>query len=376
MATDQHLNRVQIRRFRGLSELDLDGLGGFNVLLGANDVGKTSVLEAVFLLTGFVNLQLPLTVQRWRNLPINKIDDFETLFRDLDPERPIDLVGHSGGAFVRRSLKISVPYTEMELAMDASASTGGENGSSQKPEDAREAADQSSSIISSGRRVLRYDATVQPREGEHSSFSAVLVVEGDRFHVKNSDRPGDQPTIAARYVTPSPEYDGRAIGDLIVRKQTARLVRFLKVINPRIRSIAVSGDIAYVDTGLDRMVPLNVFGSGMLRATTILSHCILANERLLLVDELENGLHHAAVRPLLEALLTLSREQHVQVFAATHSEAVLENLLAVLGEGEFSEHRASTHCFTLQRDREGCVRPYRYEYEQFEHCVRNGIEIR
>ena len=376
MKTDQHLNRVEIRRFRGLSELDLCGLGRFNLLLGANDVGKTSVLEAVFLLTGFVNLQLPIRVQDWRSLPIDTIDHFRTLFHDLDPERPIDLVGHSAGAVVHRWLKISAPYTEMELAADSSASAGSGNGSSRKPGSAGEVADQSSSIITAGPRVLRYDVTVQRRKGEPSLFSATLRAEGDRFHVANRGKPEDQPTISARYVTPRPGYDGRAIGDLIVRKQTAQLVNFLKIINSRIRDVAVNGDIAYVDTGLERMVPLNVFGSGMLRAATILSHCMLANERVLLVDELENGLHHAAVRPLLEALLVLSRDQGVQVFATTHSEAVLESLLDVLGKDGFSEHRSTTHCFTLQRDREGHVRPYRYEYEQFEHCVRHGIEIR
>ena len=52
MTTRQHLERIEIRRFRGLSKLHLDKLGNFNLLLGANDVGKTSVLEAIFLLTG------------------------------------------------------------------------------------------------------------------------------------------------------------------------------------------------------------------------------------------------------------------------------------------------------------------------------------
>ena len=60
----------------------------------------------------------------------------------------------------------------------------------------------------------------------------------------------------------------------------------------------------------------------------------------------------------------------------THSVSLLQTLLDVLAADRFGPHRAVTNCYTLQRDSEGHVRPYRYEYEQFEHCVRHGIEIR
>ena len=376
MTNQQHLDRVEIRRFRGLSDLDLDGLGRFNVLLGANDVGKTSVLEALFLLTGFGNLHLPLQVQRWRNLPIDRFDHLEALFHQMDADGSIELVGHSGGPVVCRSLKISAPYTELEFDAESPASAGSGDGRTPSSGSVGTAAGQSSSLVSARRRLLRYDAAIQPRDGEPVSFRATLRFQRGGLEAKRSVEPSDEMIISARYVTPRVGYDAHSIGELIVRKQIAPLVQFLRVINPRVTDVAASGDLVYVDVGLDRMVPLNVFGSGMARAATIVSLCVLGDERLLLLDELENGLHHAAVRPLLKTLLLLSREQDMQVFVTTHSVAVLQSLLDVLGDDGFSDHRSTTHCYTLQRDREGHVRPYRYEYAQFEHCVRHGIEIR
>ena len=124
------------------------------------------------------------------------------------------------------------------------------------------------------------------------------------------------------------------------------------------------------------MMPLNMFGSGMIRAAMILSPCILGNELIILIDELENGLHYQAIPPLLKSLLRLSSERHVQIFATTHSLELLKGLQQVLSQNQFSENQQTTHCYTLQRDEQGLVRSYRYEYDQFEHCIAHGIEIR
>jgi DNA replication and repair protein RecF len=45
------LERLQLRGLRSVSEAALDLHPGFNVLIGANGAGKTSVLEAIFLLS-------------------------------------------------------------------------------------------------------------------------------------------------------------------------------------------------------------------------------------------------------------------------------------------------------------------------------------
>jgi len=119
---------VEIRRFRGLQELDLEKLGRLNIVLGPNDVGKTSVFEAIFLLTGIKNLQLPLTVQSQRNLPKTKSDDLRLLFHGLDPDQPIDLAGHSLGVTACHRLSFSARHEEIEISADPLArANGGED---------------------------------------------------------------------------------------------------------------------------------------------------------------------------------------------------------------------------------------------------------
>ncbi|MDE0221274.1 MAG: AAA family ATPase [Spirochaetaceae bacterium] len=368
---DDRLHAIEIRRFRGLAQLELDGLGAFNLLLGANDIGKTSVLEAVFLLAGFADVQSPVRLQNWRNLLVQDFDDLGLLFHGLDVDAPVALTAHSDGPVKRRTLEISAAAT----ARGVEAQQAG-NGSASSMTSAVHNGDQSSSTVAAGARVLRYDATVEPRQGSPTYFAATLEVSDGDLRAASSGTPAAEPTISARYIGPRTEYDGAVIADVTVDKKADRLIRYLRAINPRVQSVATNGNVAYVDVGLERMIPLNMYGSGVTRAAMMLAPCIAGNERILLIDELENGLHHAAMVPLLQALLTLTHEQRLQVFATTHSIAPLESLRLALNDERFSAFRDIISCYSLQRDQDGLVRPYRYDYAQFEHCIARGIEIR
>ncbi len=378
MTKGQHLEQVKILRYRGLSDLKLDRLGKFNLLLGSNDVGKTSVLEAIFLLTGISNLDLPMGVQGWRELPIKKFEDLRLLFHNLDPDHPIEIECRSHGAVKWRHLKISARVNEIEISAETPFGKGGGNSNSHMRERSMPNASQASSVIPPGRQLLNYVGSIQFRQGETSTFLGTIRVNEGTIELKgdSSTKSANELTLPARYVSPGPGYDADAFGALVIRKKVARLVSFMQNINDRIADISTSGNLVYADIGLDQMVPLNVFGSGMVRAVNILAHLMLGNERLLMIDELENGLHYTAVNPLLRVLLSLSQDSDVQVIASTHSVGVLKSLLDVLGEDKFAKHRSTTLCYSLQRDCNRRVHPYRYDYEQFEHCIEHGVEIR
>ena len=377
MADNQHIDKIEISGFRGLERLELDELGAFNLLLGANDVGKTSVLEAISLLSGLAYPSFPVSLQNWRNLRVNDFADLAPLFHDLHVDTPIRLAAHSSGAVELQELTYVAEQEKSGVDIGMQHMANGGNGSTQGIRSTWQASDASFSKAFAGPRVLRYNATVKPRQGELWSFSnAIRVAPGGNIQFVEPVNPVSTQTIGGRYVTAAPGYASDVIGNVTIRKKADRLVKFLQIINPRIANIAVNGNIAYADTGLDKMIPLNMFGDGMTRAAMILSLCILGNEQVLLIDELEYGLHHTAVLSLLKTLLALSQEQGIQVFATTHSIAVLESLQQALREEAFSGHQATTNCYALQRDKDGLVRPYRYDYEQFDHCIQHGIEIR
>ena len=373
MTDTRRFRELCVRHFKGLDSIELEDLGCFNILLGANDVGKTSLLEGVFLLTGLSNLQLPITIQNLRNFVVQAFDDLSYYFHRLDIDTPIELSAKS----YQEQRKLSISASEAGVADEVTIQRvrGGGNGA--KAQQLREEAAEVrlSSSVAKGARALRYDGVIETPNGR-SVFTGELKVSSANDIQFEPKPDGGKMIIPARIFGTTAEYDGQAIADVVVNKKEVELLEILRRINPQIERIGIKGNVAYLDVGLEKMIPLNMFGSGMIRAANILAHCLLGNLKILLIDEIENGLHYNGIVSLLKALLTLSSQREIQIFATTHSLAILEGVQEVLAAQEFEKVRPTTNCYVLARNEEGSVRSYKYDYAQFDHCIRNGIEIR
>lgn len=170
--------------------------------------------------------------------------------------------------------------------------------------------------------------------------------------------------------------NSEATGKVIVNKKKEALLKTMRSIEDSVVDISVQGETVYVDIGLKEMVPLNMFGSGLMRAVQFVSNSIASNAVILLIDEIENGLHYKAIGDLLKAFLAFSIERGLQIFATTHSISVLESLREVLSDGKWEEYRNNVTCYSLARDKNNLVRSYRFGYPELDHCIKNGIEIR
>ena len=74
-----------------------------------------------------------------------------------------------------------------------------------------------------------------------------------------------------------------------------------------------------VDIGLSELLPLAQVGQGVYRLATILADIIGEKTDVLLIDEIENGLHHSVQKQIWTGLAEMAKELKVQIFATTHS---------------------------------------------------------
>lgn len=47
---DQDLKSISIKNFKGLKQLELNDLNQINIIVGDNNIGKTNLLEAIYIL--------------------------------------------------------------------------------------------------------------------------------------------------------------------------------------------------------------------------------------------------------------------------------------------------------------------------------------
>jgi AAA15 family ATPase/GTPase len=88
-----------------------------------------------------------------------------------------------------------------------------------------------------------------------------------------------------------------------------------------------SGPSIYLDVGLDALVPIAVCGEGMVRLFSIVLELIASRGGVLLIDEIDNGLHYTVMPTLWKLLGELVEKHNVQVFGTTHNDDMMRSAL-------------------------------------------------
>ncbi len=104
--------------------------------------------------------------------------------------------------------------------------------------------------------------------------------------------------------------------------------QLLAKIDPRIVKVRIDpgedGNQIILDIGLTELIPLSQAGQGVTRLVSILAEMIGKRPQILILDEIENGLHHTVIEQVWSGLAEAAESLDIQIFATTHSAECVE----------------------------------------------------
>ena len=138
-------------------------------------------------------------------------------------------------------------------------------------------------------------------------------------------------------------------------------------------AVLVTGGVPIIngDIGLNELIPIPIMGEGMVRLLSILLAIYDSPNGIILIDEIENGLHHTIMSKIWEAIAIAARQTNTQIFASTHSwecAVAAHQALSASNIYDFFYHR-----FSMSNGENKIVT---YDQGKLETAIKAGLEIR
>ncbi len=303
------ISKINIEHFRGLNDLSLDNLSRVNVFAGVNNAGKTSVLEAVRLMSNPSHIGQLISLSALRasgtQYRKNTINYLLSLFqKDVDKDEFTSFYHINIGAEI---LGLYYRY-EVEGSV-------------------------TDSIDADGKTTPMLELTVKTSDSHRSkpNYQTVEVVnESDRSFVAT-----EKNLFVAMYLHSAVNYYRSTVNmltDYIVQEGKEGILKILRSFDSNIDDISIVGEDIYLHNILSGTLPLFSYGSGMQKAVFLTVAIVFCKNGVLLIDEIDNTIHVSALDDVFRWFLDACMEYNVQAFITTHSAEALDAILRITHE--------------------------------------------
>jgi hypothetical protein len=368
------ISSVQIDGYRGFERFEMSDLGRINLLVGANNCGKTSVLEALHLLTSRGD-PVALWQLLWRR--------GERIPGVANPRRPdaeLDVchlfTGHETHPGSRLVISAKNQSPERTLSLMIVELSGKE----------RNELAASGEHIPIPRLALQIKGTpVPPVALLPLTRSGGISTDTFDATPRRARRRATEENPSQFITTESLDSDDLvSLWDKVALTSNEDLVlRALKFLDPDIQRIAsqattqgyyaaVRGGFIIKRRGHEHPIPIGSMGDGMWRMMAMSIAITQCKGGVLLVDEIDTGLHYTVMSDMWKLIFGAARELDVQVFATTHSSDCIKSL----SEACVGELFDAGNKVTVQRIESGKSAAVPYTQREIEMATERMIEVR
>ena len=154
----------------------------------------------------------------------------------------------------------------------------------------------------------------------------------------------------------------------------ARLVEIIKLFDSNTLNVEMIDNELYVQlSNLTQLVPVSFIGDGLQRFIGIFAAVLNPANSVVLIDEIDNGLHYTVLEQLWKSLIDLSIENDTQLFITTHNEESLSSLATVL---EDEKEEVDLTVFSIKMTKKAGLKAYQYPATAVQGAVEKEIEMR
>lgn len=289
-----HYSQVTIQRFKKFYGLTINHLSRINLFAGMNNVGKSTLLEAVYLLT--------------------RQNDIYALFESYRRRGKFSAALHSVWFHQQpiHDFLIEGVYDQKNASVEI-----------QKFEEGDESIEKSSYLstvevgsVFNGTRQESKARIYKDKENE-VFFKNLSIICNSVFSSPFSSQNQEDILVFHERSIETKNYD--------------RILEFLREkVDRDIQNIELAGELNRFLVTHDRFaraLDLTQFGEGVQRIFHIALQFAAAENGILLIDELENAIHYSLLQDFILLVDELSRTFNVQVFVTSHSKECLDAFL-------------------------------------------------
>ena len=351
------ISHVKIINFRTLRNIEVDHLKRISLISGRNNVGKSTFLESIFLMMDHSSPDSFQALNSFRGM-VGSGTSFlwEPLFYNFDSANQVEIETKDGKQ-----------TSHLAYKRDENYSLGKVKGLSEETVAQFRAASRQS-----------YSLAFEFEDGNYHENGHFSINGANTLREVQTSLPGNEIQLMppTRYITPFiSRFSSSAlndIGKLELQGKKDEVISILKLMDESIEDVvtlSVQGVTQLYIRSNGRLFPLQYAGDGIIVLLNICLAIIENPNGIVLIDEIESGLHYSMYGKLWHAIDELSREYNCQVIATTHS---YEMIAAV------QDHLSDKDDFVYYRfgRSNSDIKSFEFDYKYLITALDSDLEIR
>lgn len=321
------IGRLELVNYRGFEHYTLAGLARVNLLVGKNNSGKTSILEAVDLLAteGDLDVLKRIARRRGEDLTLPNEDGGGT-------SAAIDVSHFFHGRQIEVGTKFVIIADNQKEQLVFKIATVNVKTNEVSFTNQRTDFDPfgvSMNLFVSMMKTTEHKALETLKLAFQMSEEGVIDL-GYRYRQRSASK--NQASKACFVGEDS--LDRAAMSGMwnhvMIEGMENDVVNAMRIVDPKVSSVAFlseekfnenssKGGILVGYEGSKRRYPLGSLGEGMRRMLATALALAMAQDGILLIDEVDTGLHYSIMGDMWVLLIKTAIEKNIQVFVTTHS---------------------------------------------------------